>query len=469
MHNIPEFTVSELSRSIKRIIEDSFGYVRIKGEISGFKKASSGHLYFNLKDQAALINAVCFRQMADLIDFDLADGMEVIASGRITIYEGRSNYQIVVEKIEIAGIGTILAAIEKRKLKLLEAGYFDIKNKKPLPFLPKIIGVITSPTGAVIEDIVNRITNRFPSHLLVYPALMQGKNAASEVIGGIKYFNQSAGINKPDVIIVARGGGSFEDLLPFNDEDLVKTVFNSNIPIVSAIGHETDTTLIDYVSDVRAPTPTAAAEMVVPVLKDLKNLNENLKKRLLQYCAKLFEVKKNSLNNLSSRLLHPQVKLANLEQRFSHLFLALKNNFENNFKNKERHLKMLNSQFLTFGGPDKNLRHWHNRLEFLQKNLNSNRQNFLENSQNKISQLSKLMDSYNYKNVLARGYAIISCKKKIISSKNQVNNNQIVDIEVVDGVFSAVVADDNLGKEKSLPTKKHSYNIQPSLFVDKVN
>jgi exodeoxyribonuclease VII large subunit len=168
-HNIPEFTVSEFSRSIKRLVEDNFGYVRLKGEVSGFKKASSGHLYFNLKDDVALVNAVCFRQMADLINFDVADGLEVVASGRITIYEGRSNYQIIVDKLEIAGIGAILAAIEKRRLRLLEEGYFDEKHKKSLPFLPKTIGVITSPTGAVIEDIINRISARFPTHLLVYP------------------------------------------------------------------------------------------------------------------------------------------------------------------------------------------------------------------------------------------------------------------------------------------------------------
>lgn len=441
------------------MVEDNFGYVRLKGEISGFKKASSGHLYFNLKDDAALVNAVCFRQMADLINFDVADGLEVVASGRITIYEGRSNYQIIVEKLEIAGIGAILAAIEKRRLRLLEEGYFDEKHKKPLPFLPKIIGVITSPTGAVIEDIINRITARFPTHLLIYPALVQGKTAAAEVINGIKYFNSTK--EKPDVIIVARGGGSFEDLLPFNDEELVKAVFNSVIPIISAVGHETDTTLIDYVADLRAPTPTAAAELAVPVLKDLQILNENLGKRLANYFTNLFNLKNNNLVNLASNLVHPQVKLNNLEQKFSHLFLVLKNHFNHNLKSKEQDLKSLTNQI---SKPSNRYENWQNQLGFLGKNLENNCQNFLKNSQNKTNQLAKLLISYDYKNVLARGYAVVRCGEKIISSKDKITNNQMLDIEVVDGVFNAV-AMGNIGKNKSLPKKNEDDKVQPlSLF-----
>ncbi len=461
MHNIPEFTISEFSRSIKRIVEDNFGYVRLKGEISGFKRASSGHLYFNLKDDSALVNAVCFRQMADLINFDAADGLEVVASGRITIYAGRSNYQIIVEKLEIAGIGAILATIEKRRLRLLEEGYFDENHKKPLPFLPKIIGVVTSPTGAVIEDIINRITARFPTRLLVYPAMMQGKTAALEVIAGIKYFNQIK--EKPDLIIVARGGGSFEDLLPFNDEELVKAVFNSVIPIISAIGHETDITLIDHVADLRAPTPTAAAEIVVPVLKDLQVLNENLGKRLSNYCTNLFGLKKNNLTNLANSLVHPQVKLANLEQKFSHLFLILKNNFNHHLKNKEQDLKTLTSQITK---PSNQYENWQNQLGFLEKNLQNNCQNFLKNSLNKTNQLSQLLVSYDYKNVLARGYGVVRCGKKIISNKDKVTNNQVIDIEVMDGNFAAVV----VSRNKSLPKKKECDKVQPlSLFDIKPN
>ncbi|MCE3255058.1 MAG: xseA [Rickettsiaceae bacterium] len=457
MHNIPEFTVSEFSRSVKRLVEDNFGYVRIKGEISGFKKATSGHLYFNLKDDVALVNAVCFRQMAELVKFDLSDGLEVVASGRVTTYEGRSSYQIIIEKLEIAGIGAILAAIEKRRLKLLEAGYFDAKHKKPLPFLPKIIGVITSPTGAVIEDITNRISARFPNHLLIYPATMQGKTSAVEVVEGIKYFNRAKTDKKPDIIIIARGGGSFEDLLPFNDEDLVMAVFNSAIPIISAIGHETDTTLIDYVADLRAPTPTAAAEMAVPVLKDLQILCDNFGKRLANYFANLLDAKSNSLVNLSSKLIHPAVSLGNLEQKFSQTASILKNSFNQFLNFKEQRFKMLAARISMPVGRYEN---WQNQIGFLDKNLQNNLKNFFANNQNKTNQLSKLLTSYDYKNVLARGYAVVRCKEKIISSRQEINSGQVIEIEVKDGNFNAAV----FNEEKSLLKKKEDDKKQPSLF-----
>jgi len=458
-HNIPEFTVAEFSRSIKRVVEDNFGYVRIKGEVSGFKRAVSGHLYFNLKDEAAVINAVCFKQMEGLINFDVADGLEVIASGKITIYEGRSNYQIIVEKLEIAGIGAILAAIEKRRLRLSEAGYFDNKHKKSLPFLPKIIGVITSPNGAVVEDIINRINARFPSHLMVYPVVVQGKNAAAEVISGIQYFNQSK--NKPDVVIVARGGGSVEDLLPFNDEDLVRAVFNSSIPIISAVGHETDTTLIDYVADVRAPTPSAAAEMAVPVLKDLQILNDNLGKRLDNYFTNLLDNKKNNLISLANNLRHPRQQLDDIEWRFKRLFLQLKNNFDNNLRSKEQDLRLLSGNIQN---PSNQCDNWQNRINFLNKNLQIGGQNFLKNYHNKINLYSNLLVSYNYKNVLARGYSVIRVGKNIIDSKNKIKNNQAINVEVLDGHFQAVVVDLAFKAQKSLPSKKDGDKSEPLLF-----
>lgn len=432
MHNIPEFTVGELSRHLKRVVEDNFGYVRIKGEISGFKTATSGHLYFSLKDENSIISAVCFRNMASLINFEIADGLEVIASGKVTIYEGRSNYQIIVEKLEIAGIGAILAEIEQRRLRLLEQGYFSDQHKKTLPFLPKTIGVITSPTGAAIEDIINRISARFPTHLLIYPALMQGKNSASEVIFGIKYFNEL--LTKPDVIIIARGGGSFEDLLPFNDENLVKAVFNSAIPIISAVGHETDTTLIDYVSDIRAPTPTAAAEMAVPVLSDLQKLIDNFEKRLSNYFDNFFNNKQNQLASLAANLLHPKQRLENLERQFSQLNLRLKNNCDQILNNKSQYLKMLESQILR---PSNQYNIWHNKIDYLTKNLESNFKNSLEIYQNQINSYQKLLISYDYKNVLARGYAVVRSDNKIVSNKNKLQNNQEITIEVQDGTFTA--------------------------------
>ena len=300
--NILEFTVSQFSQNIKRLIEDNFGYVKINGEISGLKKASSGHWYFSLKDNTSLINAICFKNVAQLIAFEVSDGLEVSIFGRVTTYEGRSNYQIIVEKITIAGIGALLEAINKRKQKLLEEGLFDAIHKKPLPFFPKKIAVITSKTGAVLQDIINRISARCPTHILLYPSLMQGNQAAIEVIAGIKFLNKLPIAKRPQLIIIARGGGSFEDLLPFNDEDLVRAVFNSEIPIISAIGHETDTSLIDLVSDLRAPTPTAAAEIATPVLDDLVQKINYLDQRIFGLISKNFDKKTYDLQNLKKYL-----------------------------------------------------------------------------------------------------------------------------------------------------------------------
>ena len=464
-NNIPEYTVSEFSRSIKRMVEDNFGYVRIKGEISGFKRASSGHLYFSLKDESAILNAVCFRQTAS--DFVAEDGLEVIVSGKISIYEGRSNYQIIVEKIEIAGIGAILAAIEKRRLRLLQDGYFDACHKKPLPFLPQKIAIITSPTGAVIEDIINRINIRHPTHLVVYPALMQGKNSASEVICGIKYFNQITQEQKPDLIIIARGGGSFEDLLPFNDEDLVMAVFNSPIPIISAIGHETDTTLIDYVADVRAPTPTAAAEIAMPVLKDLQNLIANLDKRLTNYYSALFDAKQKDLVNLAYNLVHPKERLMNFEQKFSHLFLILRQNIIHNLRTKKQLIQIASSKISQPQTLSQICQSQQSQLQFLSRNLHNNCQNFLINSNNKNNQLAKLLTSYDYKNVLARGYAVVRSKQKIIISKKEnVSNNQVINIELADGNFNAVAMDEDLLHTKSLSKSNKIGNSLPKSLFD---
>ena len=485
--NIHEYTVSEFSNSIKRMVEDNFGYVRIKGEISGFKKATSGHVYFNLKDELSVINAVCFRQVASLINFDVEDGLEVVALGMVTTYSGRSNYQIIVEKLEIAGIGVIMAAIEKRRLRFLQEGYFDKKYKKSLPFLPKIIAVITSPTGAVIEDIINRITSRFPTHLLIYPATMQGKNSASEVRNGVRYFNQSD--KKPDVIIIARGGGSFEDLLPFNDEDLVKEVFESKIPIISAIGHETDTTLIDYVADLRAPTPSAAAELVVPVLRDLQILNNNLGKRLISYCVNLFAIKQKDfislsanllrlpqglmiseqkLINLSTKLSYPKEKLINLEQKLRHIISVIKNNLKHSLENKEQNFKLFGNQIIKFDQINQSYSKRENKLLFLANNLQNSHQIFFKDSKNRIEQLNKLLDSYDYKNVLARGYAVVKYKGKVVRNKEKVCNNQIINIEVMDGNFDAVVYDTNFSDRKSLPKKNNVDNMPLLSLFDKI-
>jgi exodeoxyribonuclease VII large subunit len=271
--NAPEFTVSELSSALKRTVEDAYGHVRVRGEISGFRGAhSSGHCYFALKDEGAKIEAVIWRTTHARMRFKPQEGLEVIATGKLTTYPGSSKYQIVIEAIEPAGIGALMALMEERKRKLSAEGLFDEARKQLLPWLPEVIGVVTSPTGAVIRDILHRLADRFPRRVLVWPVKVQGEGSAEQIAAAIHGFNalpQGGKIPRPDLLIVARGGGSLEDLWSFNEEIVVRAAAESMIPLISAVGHETDITLIDFAADKRAPTPTAAAEMAVPVRAEL--------------------------------------------------------------------------------------------------------------------------------------------------------------------------------------------------------
>ncbi|MEO6580425.1 MAG: exodeoxyribonuclease VII large subunit [Sphingomicrobium sp.] len=266
--NSPPFSVSELSGALKRTVEDAFSHVRVRGEISGWKRHGSGHCYFTLKDESACMDAVLWRGQAARLQFVPEDGAEVIASGKLTTYPGRSKYQLVVERLELAGEGALMALLDKRRRALAAEGLFAEERKRKLPFLPKTIGIVTSPTGAVIRDILHRLADRCPTHVIVWPVSVQGEAAAGQVAAAIRGFG--AMTNPPELIIVARGGGAIEDLWAFNEEIVVRAAAESPIPLISAVGHETDTTLIDYAADRRAPTPTAAAEMAVPVLAELK-------------------------------------------------------------------------------------------------------------------------------------------------------------------------------------------------------
>src|SRR5687767_14874963 len=271
--NVTEFTVSELSAALKRTVEDSYGYVRVRGEISGYKGPhSSGHCYFSLKDEGAKIDAVIWRTAFARMRIKPEEGLEVVVTGRLTTYPNRSSYQIVVETLAPAGVGALMALLEERKRKLGAEGLFDAARKQLLPFLPEVIGVITSPTGAVIRDILHRLNDRFPRRVLVWPVKVQGDGSAEQIAAAIRGFNafpEGGRVPRPDLLIVARGGGSLEDLWSFNEEIVVRAAADSMIPLISAVGHETDITLIDFASDKRAPTPTAAAEMAVPVRADL--------------------------------------------------------------------------------------------------------------------------------------------------------------------------------------------------------
>lgn len=318
--NAAEFTVSEISGALKRLVEDSFGNVRVRGEISGYRGPhSSGHAYFSLKDDKSRLEAVVWRGSMSKLKFLPEEGMEVIATGRLTTFPGSSKYQIVIEQLEPAGAGALMALLEERKRRLAAEGLFADAAKQLLPFMPKVIGVITSPTGAVIRDIIHRITDRFPVHVLVWPVRVQGETCGPEVAAAVNGFNAldpSLGIPVPDLIIVARGGGSLEDLWGFNDEIVVRAVAASDIPVISAVGHETDWTLIDYAADVRAPTPTGAAEMAVPVKAELEAVISSLAARLSGGQSRLLERKRQAVAASARGLPSPDMLLALPRRRF---------------------------------------------------------------------------------------------------------------------------------------------------------
>ena len=320
--NALEVTVTELSSKLKKTVEDTFGYVRVRGEISGFRGPhSSGHCYFSLKDERARLEAVIWRGQAAKLKHMPEEGLEVIASGKLTTYPGSSKYQIVIDNLEPAGAGALMALLEERRKKLAAEGLFDPARKQLLPFMPKVIGVITSPTGAVIRDILHRISDRYPVHVIVWPVRVQGETSGREVANGIYQFNQipddgSGPLARPDVIIVARGGGSLEDLWGFNDEVLVRSAAASMIPVISAVGHETDWTLIDHVADWRAPTPTAAAEKAVPVKAELEATLADLSARLRGSISRLYQKGHSDLRSVSRGLKTPDNLLAMPRRQF---------------------------------------------------------------------------------------------------------------------------------------------------------
>ncbi|MFT4279202.1 MAG: exodeoxyribonuclease VII large subunit, partial [Rhodopseudomonas sp.] len=297
--NVGEFTVSELSQALKRTVEDTYGHVRVRGEITGFRGPhSSGHCYFALKDEGAKIEAVIWKGVAGRMRFKPQEGLEVIATGKLTTYPGSSKYQIVIEALEPAGVGALMALMEERKKKLAAEGLFDEARKQLLPWLPEVIGVVTSPTGAVIRDILHRLEDRFPRRVLVWPVRVQGEGSAEQVAAAIHGFNalsEDGPIPRPDLLIVARGGGSLEDLWSFNEEIVVRAAADSMIPLISAVGHETDVTLIDFAADKRAPTPTAAAEMAVPVRAELFVEVGGLSRRMLSSWQRGQDFRRNEL------------------------------------------------------------------------------------------------------------------------------------------------------------------------------
>jgi exodeoxyribonuclease VII large subunit len=324
--NQPEYTVSELSGAVKRVIEGEFGLVRVRGEVGRVSRPASGHLYFDLKDDRSVIAAISWKGQVARMQVRPEEGMEVVATGRMTTFPGQSKYQLIVEDVSPAGAGALMAMLEKRKVALGAEGLFDPARKQPIPYLPKVIGVVTSPSGAVIRDILHRLRDRFPRHVLIWPVAVQGQDCAAQVAAAIKGFNalpEGGAIPRPDVLIVARGGGSLEDLWGFNEEVVVRAAAGSAIPLISAVGHETDTTLIDYASDLRAPTPTAAAELAVPVRLELLATLEGFSARLVRGIGQGVVLRRQRLRDLGRALPRVETLVATPRQRLDSAGLRL--------------------------------------------------------------------------------------------------------------------------------------------------
>ncbi len=531
--NAAEFTVSEIAQAVKRTVEDEFGHVRVRGEISGFRgQHSSGHAYFTLKDDAASIDAVVWKGNYARLTFKPEEGLEVIATGRLTTFPRSSKYQIVIDNIEPAGAGALMALLEERRKKLLAEGLFARERKRPLPYLPRVIGVITSPTGAVIRDILHRLDDRFPSHVLVWPVRVQGDTCAPEVVNAIEGFNAllpGGTIPRPDLLIVARGGGSIEDLWGFNEEAVVRAVAGSDIPVISAVGHETDTTLVDYASDMRAPTPTAAAEAAVPVRAELIAYVEDqgsrqrqaarrslavLRDRLraagagLPRASDLVATQRQSLDLAASQLsgalrhfvqtrrmrfsnlaatVQPRLVRQQQAERGRHLLVleqraetALCKSVERarlTYDPLARHLPraVITSLERKQGGLARvaprlspqplhaEIRQARGALDHVARRLGAASTQIVPQRRLVVSQFAKLMDTLSYRNVLARGYALVQdAEGSLVTDAASLKPGAQLHITLAKGEVDAHVSGAPPTRRK--PSKSGDYETQESLF-----
>ncbi len=342
--NVPDFSVSELAFSLKRTLEENYGRIRVRGEISRISIPKSGHLYTSIKDDKSVIDAICWKGSLSKLSIKPEEGLEVICTGKITTYPARSNYQLIIESMELAGEGALLKMLEERKKRLAAEGLFAPEQKKAIPFLPERIGVVTSPTGAVIRDILHRLSDRFPRHVTVWPVKVQGDGAAQEVENAIKGFSQLPIDQRPNTLIIARGGGSLEDLMPFNEEAVIRAAAQCPIPIISAIGHETDTTLLDYVADLRAPTPTGAAEKAVPVRINLIAQVADDGQRLLKSTSRLLIETRHKLEAANAKLGDPQKLLELKTQHLDRISERLNHTMEKIIADKRHHITVKGSR-----------------------------------------------------------------------------------------------------------------------------
>ena len=436
--NNPVYSVSEFSHVIKKLVETNFSYVRIRGEISRPSFPGSGHVYFTLKDTDGTIAAIIWKYTLPRLSIKPEEGIEVICTGKVTTFAGQSKYQIIVESMEVAGEGALLKMLEDRRKKLLKEGLFNQEFKKPIPYLPKIIGVITSPSGAVIRDILHRLSDRFPSHVYLWPVAVQGEGSAKQISNAIDKFNQftdETTIKKPDLLIVARGGGSLEDLWSFNEEIVVRSVFKSSIPVISAVGHETDTTLIDFVSDLRAPTPSAAAEKAVPVRNELIARIDELNFRFKTSFNNKLNNNKDRLNSLIKLLGKPDQIFDNKTQKLDFIYRDFENLFKDIFVEKKNKITQHAQRLMP---PKVLISNLVSKQQLLETKFQNYLQNIINRKEVKLNSLDKLLEASSFNRVLDRGFSLVMNNEgKPIKLSSEAPKNANVKIKFSDKIRTA--------------------------------
>ncbi len=447
--NLPEYSVGEISAALKRTVESEYGHVRVRGEISGFKRHGSGHLYLTLKDESAVLDAVCWRGTAGRLGVEPEDGLEVIVTGRLTTYGARSKYQLIIEAMEVAGEGALLKQLEDRRKKLKAEGLFDEDRKSPIPFLPETIGIVTSPTGAVIRDILHRLADRFPRHVLLWPVAVQGEAAAAQIAAAIEGFNRldvGGKVPRPDVLIVGRGGGSLEDLWAFNEEVVVRAAAASAIPLISAVGHESDTTLIDFASDRRAPTPSAAAEMAVPVRAELVAQVLDDERRMVGAMDRLLGERRVRLEGLARGLPEPVRLLENAAQRLDDWSDRLRNALVNHLERSRQTLARL-AAGLSPAALGREIAGAGERLASPGERLRPATARLLERRAEQLGNLGLRLESVSYNKVLERGFALVQrADGRAVARAATLKPGQDIAIRFHDGVAPARVSGKPVGK-----------------------
>ncbi|MCR9128862.1 MAG: exodeoxyribonuclease VII large subunit [Alphaproteobacteria bacterium] len=449
--NAHEYTVSELSGALKKTVEDTYGHVRVRGELGRVTVARSGHVYLDMKDERAVIDAVMWKGLASSLNFRPEEGLEVVAEGRLSTFPGRSKYQLIIERLEPAGEGALMALLEARKKALAAEGLFAPERKRDIPFLPRVIGVVTSPTGAVIRDILHRLSERFPVHVLLWPVRVQGEGAAAEIAAGIEGLNalpEGGGIPQPDLIIVARGGGSIEDLWAFNEEIVVRAAAASRIPLISAVGHETDTTLIDYASDLRAPTPTGAAERAVPVRRDLAERIAKDALRLSGALQRSLDRKASELKSAGRALGRPDALLQGASQRLDYAADRLERARTAGIDRARVRLDQA-AAGLRPAALKRDIAERGRRLAAPAGRLGPAFQRSLADRDKSLASLGARLNSVSHERVLARGFALVTdAEGRLVRSATALEDGQAVSLRFADGERAARIGE---GGEAVLP------------------